>query len=82
VSLDLGEMQINSGHDIAMTATGDGLTRLTLADGGWADGTVVRVLDAGTEVASGVAQGGAVSLDVPFEGAGASESHEYVITSH
>jgi dienelactone hydrolase len=82
VTLDVGRMALSTAEPIVMTATGDGTTIVTLADGGWSDGTVVEVRRGGEAVASATASGGAVSLAVPFEtparGGGAPQ---YVITA-
>ena len=76
VTLDLARMQLDVAAPILMTATGDGSTSVTLANGSWADGEVVRVLVAGTEVTRAVAQDGTVTLGMNF-----GDPSEYVITS-
>ena len=74
VTLDLARMQLVGNAPIAMAATGDGVTKLTLTNGGWTDGTVVRLVKDGVSVAEGKAQHGDVALDVTL-----GERADYVI---
>lgn len=76
VTLDTARMQLDVRLPIAMTATGDSLTDLTLV-GEWKDGTVVRVLRDGEQVGSGTASDGAVTIHDLELG----DTAEYVITA-
>lgn len=81
VTLDVARMQLDTASPIVMAATGDGSTALTLANGGWADGAVVRVLLGGEEVARGTAQGGKVTIEIALDQSVLGGPSEYVITT-
>jgi hypothetical protein len=79
VTLDLTRMGLVTSSDITMNAVGDGPTALTLANGDWADGTVLRVLRDGAEVFRGVAEGGNVTFDLVLD-SGEDAGAEYTVT--
>jgi hypothetical protein len=75
VSLDLARMALDTGQPVAMHATGDGATALTL-QASWPDRTVVRVLRGGTEIATGTVDHGDVTVLLDLSG-----TADYVVTT-